>query len=106
MKYREKLGYIGLGGFLMLIGMLAAGLFSPLGAHNEVRDAEFGEITCRRIRVVDSDGKYAVVIGDMGYVTVYGDEDSGSATMSVSETGGSFWVTEKDGEIRFAVLEQ
>ena len=31
MKYREKLGYIALGGLLMLVGMLAASL-TPLTA--------------------------------------------------------------------------
>ena len=35
MKYREKLGFITLGGFLMLVGMLAASWLSPLGAQNE-----------------------------------------------------------------------
>ena len=55
-KYREKLGYIALGGVLMLIGMLAAGLFSPLGAQNEVRDAEFGTIICRELNVVEANG--------------------------------------------------
>ena len=46
MKYREKLGYIALGGFLMLVGMLAAGLTSPIGAVNNPPDAVFGTITC------------------------------------------------------------
>ena len=51
MKYREKLGYIALGGFLMLVGMLAAGLTSPIGAVNNPPDAVFGTITCDEVRV-------------------------------------------------------
>ena len=51
MKYREKLGYIALGGFLMLVGMLAAGLTSPIGAFNNAPDAVFGTITCDEVRV-------------------------------------------------------
>ena len=42
MKYREKLGYIILGGVLMLVGMLTAGLFSPLGAQEEAVDLNVG----------------------------------------------------------------
>ena len=105
MRRKEAL-YAVIGGVVGAVLVMAAGSFSPVGAHNGVRDVEFGEITCRRIRVVDSDGKNTVVIGDMGYVTVYGDEDGGSATMDVSEIGGYFSVTDKDGEMRFVVLEQ
>ena len=55
MKYREKLGYIALGGFLMLVGMLAAGLTSPIGAFNNAPDAVFRTITCEKVRVLDSE---------------------------------------------------
>ena len=55
MKYRERLGYIALGGFLMLVGMLA-GAFSPLGSHDEKADLNVGEITCTGLSVVDEDG--------------------------------------------------
>ena len=79
MKYREKLGYIALGGFLMLVGMLAAGSFLPLGAQSE-SDVRFGKITCTALEmaspdrgkaflggkgliVYDKDGKPRVLIG-------------------------------------------
>ena len=58
MKYREKLGYIALGGVLMLVGMLTTSWFSPLGAQNENISAghiEAESITCERINI-DRDG--------------------------------------------------
>ena len=57
MKYREKLGYMALGGLLMLVGMLAANL-TPLTAQRD----SFGEITCTGLRVVDSEGRDGVVL--------------------------------------------
>ena len=51
MKYREKSGYIALGGVLMLTGMLTAGLFSPLGAKNHP-DGYFRKVTCTQLTVV------------------------------------------------------
>lgn len=97
MKYREKLGYIALGGFLMLVGMLAAGLFTPLRAQNDLRDAEFGTITCREIKVVDADGKIGASMGiseDGGIVSVIG--NGGIASMGVNELGGIVLLFNKD----------
>ena len=51
MQYREKLGYIALGGGLMLIGVLAAGSFTPLGGQNEEAVASFETIVCRKLVV-------------------------------------------------------
>ena len=48
MKYREKLGYIALGGFLMLVPMLAAGsILADWGRKAE--SDRFGKITCTAI---------------------------------------------------------
>ena len=58
MRYREKVGYIALGGLLMLVGMLAANL-TPVGARLD----NFGIITCEELRVVDSEGQKMVVLG-------------------------------------------
>ena len=55
MKYRENLGYVALGGFLMLIGMLAAGSLSPLGAKKEAEDMNVGKLTCSSLKVVDGE---------------------------------------------------
>ena len=90
----------------MLVGMLAAGLFAPLGAHNEVK--EFDIINCRELRVINSSGGKVVTIGgtqDGGTVVVFGKTPSiqvsgraGSAFMSISEFGASVSVTGEIGE--------
>ena len=100
MKYREKLGYIALGGFLMLVGMLTAGLFAPLGAQNEVRDTEFGTITCRHIDVVDEEGNLRVMLGTIGtkgLVSVLGKDFRVVAEMNSHEHGGAVIVRGKGG---------
>ena len=106
MKYREKLGYIALGGFLMLVGMLAAGLTSPIGAFNNAPDAVFGTITCDEVRVrgavivYGKDGgivKIGVDEDGAAVVLVHG-KDGGRAIMKVGEDGESVAVLGKDGK--------
>ena len=104
-KYREKLGYIALGGILMLVGMLAARVVSPLGAQTEVRDAVFESVTCRRIWVIDEDAKLVVGIsGGLGGgeitsrgIAVHGKKGQGGAVMTVDEHGGVINVHGEDG---------
>ena len=68
---------------------MTAGLFSPLGAHNEPPDSEFRKIACREIEVVKSDGNPSLHIGAVdnfgGYVSVLGY----GATIDVSGAGSS-----------------
>ena len=97
MKYREKLGYIALGGFLMLVGMLAAGLTSPSGAFNNAPDAVFGTITCREIKVVDAEGELGAEMrgdeyGKGGVVRVYSKDGKTGASMRIYEHGGAVSV--------------
>ncbi|MDE0043432.1 MAG: hypothetical protein OXT74_15440 [Candidatus Poribacteria bacterium] len=94
MKYREKLGYIALGGVLMLIGMLAAALFSPMGAQNEVKDAEFETIICRELKVVRPDGRTAVSIS-FGHCDISGDVGS----IYAGDYGGQIFVYDRHGEL-------
>ena len=104
MKYREKLGYIALGGFLMLVGMLAAGLSSPIGAFNNPPDAVFGTITCEKVRVLDSEGNYSVSINSEehgGSVGVYGEK--GVAIMTIDKTGGRINVAGHKGDARMSI---
>ena len=123
MKYREKLGYIVLGGVLMLVGMLAAGLFSPLGAQSRSK-GNFDVITCRVLRVVNSDGKGQVTLSTFennafvsvhdkdgevmvmmsateeygGDIRVFGKNKKAEARMDTTEKGGRFRVIGKDGK--------
>ena len=104
MKYREKLGYIALGGVLMLIGMLATGLISPIRAVNNAPDAMFGTITCEEVRVLGSDGHARVVINseeDGGSIGVYGEK--GVAIMTIDKTGGRINVAGPRGDARMSI---
>ena len=126
MKYREKLGYIALGGLLMLVGMLAASL-TPLTAQRE----SVGEITCTGLRVVNSEGREKVWLNSNslgGNVYIYGQEgkhdfvgvalgtgtygglvsvfgkSAGCASMGIDEHGGRIFVFEESaGEPRAAM---
>ena len=101
MKYREKLGYIALGGALMLVGILAVGLYSPLGAQSKIQmDGHFGTIFCTHLKVIDTGGKAMVDLGvdeDGGFVTVRGKDGGGSVGMTIDEDGGLVVVGGKDG---------
>ena len=52
-----------LGAVIMLIGLVVGAIVSPpLGAQ---RNGVFDEITCRTLRVVDENGKQAIVLGSI-----------------------------------------
>ena len=103
---RKEALFAVIGGVVGAVLVMAAGLFSPLGAHNEVRDAEFGVITCRRIRVVNPDAHFdrmAVMGTDErgGYVEVYGEGYKKGAEMRILKYGGGCGRTrqrENDGK--------
>ena len=123
MKYREKLGYMALGGLLMLVGMLAANL-TPLTAQRDT----FGEITCTGLKVVDSEGNQRVrltgypdggivaacdsngnlrtsLVGfeEGGKIFVMGHGGEERVTIGVDENGGQIVVHHKDGKSRVAM---
>ena len=102
MKYREKLGYIALGGVLMLIGMLTAGLFSPLGAKNHP-DGYFRKVTCTQLTVVSPDldetnlddrteGVVIAVADTGGYIHVKGIDSELRVVLGATDGGGSVFV--------------
>ena len=120
---RELIYAAVIGGVVGAVLVMAAGSFSPLGAQNDVADAEFGTITCRRL-VVRYDGfPYATEINPIS-VTV-SDEDGRSAKLRAhgvdvvgtggktmvrlggSEDGGVVVVRGKDGEgtAQMAIIE-
>ena len=102
--WKIKLVYIGFGSFFgclcTIIGMLA----SPVTAQRD----KFGDIECTRLSVVDTTGKFRVVLsgdGSSGFVGVVGDGGlvnlhAGlfSAQVSVEAKGGSISVADKDGK--------
>ena len=124
MRRKEVLFAAVIGGVVGAVLTMAAGSFSPLGAQNEVRDAEFRKITCTGLRVEGADGARAVTLGavgnggsffvfgkdgeigvgmtvneDGGYVRVYDKNLESGVSMSVDEHGGYVRVDGKDVEI-------
>ena len=124
MRRKEVLFAAVIGGVVGAVLTMAAGSFSPLGAQNEVRDAEFRKITCTGLRVEGADGARAVSLGavgngggffvfgkdgelgvgmtaneDGGYVRVYDKNLESGVSMSVDEHGGYVRVDGKDVEI-------
>ena len=96
MKVKEHL-YAVIGGCVGAVLTMVAGSFSPLGAHNEARDAEFGTITCQEIRVLDPSASFrrGVFMGTNeygGYVELYGDYDFKGVEMRVLKNGGYIGV--------------
>ncbi len=101
MKYREKLGYIALGGILMLVGMLAAGLFSPLGAQQN-RWVELGNVTCTSLTVVDKSGAPRVMIDALetgGNVEIQGSGDASSVIIFADRSEGDVSVRGNKGGV-------
>ena len=107
MRRKEALFAV-IGGVVGAILTMVVGSFSPLGAHNEVTDAEFGEIICRRIRVVGWDdttgtlrGKVVISgTGGDGYVLVYSEEGNGTAIIGAGDEHGGYVTLTLDGDSR------
>ena len=89
MRRKEALFAV-IGGVVGAVLVMAAGLLSPLGAQNAVRDVEFGKITCREIRVVDTEGEALVVIDRRehgGAVVVRNKDGKSGAVLRNNEYG-------------------
>ena len=126
MKRKEVLIAV-IGGFFGAFLTMCVGLFVPVGvvAQSQNQDVEFGTITCRQIKVVDSfgrtqcsiygfgqslsggvvsvrdkDGEVGAVMSATEYggrVRVYDKEGKGRVTMGIGESGGVVGVFDKDG---------
>ena len=103
-----------MGGVVGAVLVMVVGMIAPIGAHNEhPPDAEFGEITCRGLRVIsENDGNRVIrrAMSDGGYVMVYGVRDDGNtgstAQMWAIDDQGFFSVTDSEGNIVSVVLEE
>lgn len=121
MRRKEVLLAAVIGGVVGAVLVMAAGSIAPLGAQNEAKDAEFGQITCRAIKVVDSEGNSKISLrpghifmrgsgnylhvggevlidghGDFGSIKVNGQQ--GSATMLSWVSGGNIVLSDKDNQ--------
>ena len=112
MKKKEALFAV-IGGVVGAVLVMAAGSFAPLGAQNEVADAEFGTITCSKLVVrydgfsfateinptsvtVSEDDGRSVELSANG-VSVVGTGEKRMVQLSFTEDGGSVRVFGKDG---------
>ena len=111
MQTKERL-YAVIGGIVGAALTLAVCSFSPLGAQSQ-SDGSFDVITCRELKVVDSEGKHHVFISSEehgGSIGVYGEKidehggrvnvsgNRGGAWMSIGGHGGFVTVYNKDGK--------
>ena len=88
-----------LGGLLVLAGYILAGLANDSVPQSRADDVRFGEITCRRLEVVDDEGNKSVRLyanEHGGAVKAYG-KDGGQAALYTNEHGGAVSVKGKDG---------
>ena len=97
MNYKQKLGYTTLGAAIMLIGMWVSPLISPqvTAQHNGV----FDEIQCRKLTVVDKQGKEAVKLrsSELGNVVSLSNkrEEPSVALVSSEDLGNRVIVANK-----------
>ena len=89
MNFKQKLAYIGLGGFLVSVGYILATGGNGVGAL--AQQTVIDEIVCRELTVVDAEGKPAVLLSvnaNGGIVSVHGKDENGIATLRINEHGG------------------
>ena len=92
--WQIKLVYASFGALILFIGML----LSPVTAQRD----KFGEIECRRLTVVDADGKTRVIISSNnehgGSVFAYGKDGKPWAALGIDQHGGVVSAYGKDGK--------
>ena len=92
--------YAVIGGVVGAVLTMVVGLFSPLGAHNEKVDADFGTITCTELVVRDAEDNRAVWLISHergGTVAVQGEGGNvmldGTGFIGVESKGGNMTLT-------------
>ena len=89
MNLKQKLAYIGLGGFLVSVGYILA--TSSYGVGALAQQTVIDEIVCRELKVVDAEGDPAILLSvnaHGGIVSVHGKDENGIATLRINEHGG------------------
>ena len=87
--HRKEALFAVIGGIVGAVLVMAAGSFAPVGAQNEVKDVEFGKITCSMIQVGDrSNGGVTLLPGQIivgsteSVVSIFSMGDLASLTLS------------------------
>lgn len=112
---RKEVLFAVIGGVIGTVLTMATGAFMPLRAQTAAPDAEFGEITCRRIKVVDPDSGYTKVTlgihGASGFIAVKGEPSSGlfvesaGVFISASKDRSGIRVYSPKGDVELKVAE-
>ena len=105
MRRKEALFAV-IGGIVGAVLVMATGLFSPLGAQNEVEDLNAGKIFCTGLAVLNEKGELCVWLStadDGGRVGVYDKNGKTGVAMGAGEGGGAITVGDKDGKMDVAI---
>ena len=101
MQFRQKMGYMALGGLLVLGGHVLPGLTVPKAtAQGGLESADFDAVTVRSLSVLDDTGQVRAVMDvdpDGGMIVLYGNDGEARATMDVNPEGGTVHVFASNG---------
>ena len=102
MLFRQKLAFFVFGCVFVIVGQVVTGLVVPSAtAQGGLQDAEFNEVTVRKLTVVDEATGTVVarIFGDVdgGAVGVNLSDGTPSATMMALSSGGAVSVYQPDG---------
>ena len=113
MKYMYKLGYITLGGFLMLIGMMMASVFLPnlvaqrsdsqMGSTegDEEHVTTFETVMCNKLMVVDGLGRLAVLLDatdNGGAASLWDNKGKPTINLYSIDNAGRVYLHNKTGQ--------
>ena len=103
MSHKIKLGYIGLGAVIMLIGMgVGSTLTTPLIAQ---RNGVFDEITCRYLKVVNQSGEASITLDSNAFIGSVITMRDLSGKMGIMLLAGDklngIQITDNEGKVSF-----
>lgn len=113
MKYTHKLGYMTLGGFLMLIGMMMATMFLPnlvaQGSDSQMGSTEgdeehvttFETVRCNKLAIVDGMGRLAVLLDandNGGAASLWDNKGKPTISMYSIDNAGRIYLHNKTGQ--------
>ena len=109
MQFKQKLAYIALGGLLVFMGQLLSIISNNAKAQDEKVSAEFDEIKCRSLKIVDKEGKvYAELEKREGEVEttvikVFNDKGKVVGQLGSDTKGGVMSISHSDGTERILI---